>query len=112
MIIITSELICVCILTKWMFRSWLTSGNTLIAGWKDEEGTTPPDAVDLICDAEWQADQHHDDQGEPYRQSVPHEGKAPDGPKPGTDRKVQTPIRAGIRGEQRQVGVVCEGAIY
>uniref|UniRef100_A0A0E0BSP3 Uncharacterized protein n=1 Tax=Oryza glumipatula TaxID=40148 RepID=A0A0E0BSP3_9ORYZ len=42
---------------------------------KDEEGTTSSDAVDLICDSEWQADEHHDDQDQPHRQSAPQIAK-------------------------------------
>lgn len=72
-------------------------------GWKNEEGATSSDAVDFICDTERQADQHHDDKGEPYRQGVPYEGKATDGSKPGTDCQVQAALRAGSGGEQRQV---------
>uniref|UniRef100_A0A0D3HUF7 Uncharacterized protein n=1 Tax=Oryza barthii TaxID=65489 RepID=A0A0D3HUF7_9ORYZ len=45
------------------------------SGRKDEEGTTSSDAVDLICDSGWQADEHHDDQDQPHRQSAPQIAK-------------------------------------
>lgn len=63
-----------------------------LLGRKDEEGTTSSDAVYLICDLEWQADEHHDDQDQPHRQSAPHESEASDGSEPRADCQVQAPI--------------------
>lgn len=46
-----------------------------LLGRKDEEGTIFSDAVDLIYDSEWQADEHHYDQDQPHRQSAPQIAK-------------------------------------
>lgn len=52
--------------------------------------------MDFICDTKRQVDQYHDDQGQPYWQSVSYESKASNGSKPGPDCKVQPPIPARI----------------
>lgn len=61
---------------------------------KDEERNTSADAVDFVRDAERPADERHDDEDTPCRQSLPFSSEASDDPEPGPDRKVQPPVRA------------------
>jgi hypothetical protein len=52
------------------------------------KGAASSEAMDFICDAEWQVDQCHDGQGAPCWQSVPHEGQATNGSKPWSDTQI------------------------
>ena len=71
---------------------------------RDEEGIAPPDAVDIVRDAQRPSDQRDDDEDPSCRKGLPFPGSPPDGAEPRSDRQIQAAVRTrGARGGRKQM---------